>query len=135
MSIRGVRGATVAAEDSPEAILAATRELLKAILAANPSLLPEEVASVFFTMTPDLKSVHPALAARQMGWEAVPLLCAQEIPVPGGVPRCIRVLLHWNTDLSQRAVHHVYLREAVSLRPDLNPGLPVEASSVEEVSL
>jgi len=135
MSIRGVRGATVAAEDSPKAILAATRELLKAILAANPGLSPEDVASVFFTMTPDLSSVHPALAARQMGWGAVPLLCAQEIPVPGGMPRCIRVLLHWNTNLSQREVHHVYLGEAINLRPDLNPGLSVETTLKEEVSL
>jgi len=135
MSIRGVRGATVAAEDNPKTILAATRELLKAILAANPDLSPEDVASVFFTMTPDLNSVHPALAARQMGWGAVPLLCAQEIPVPGGMPRCIRVLLHWNTNLSQREVHHVYLGEAINLRPDLNPGLSVETTQKEEVSI
>jgi len=135
MSIRGVRGATVAAQDNPEVILAATRELLQAILTANPSLHPEDVASVFFTMTPDLTSVHPALAARQMGWGSVPLLCAQEIPVPGGMPRCIRVLLHWNTGLAQREVHHVYLGEAANLRPDLNSGLSVEITPVEEVSI
>ncbi len=135
MSIRGVRGATVAAQDDPEVILSATRELLQAILAANPTLRPEDVASVFFTMTHDLTSVHPALAARQLGWGTVPLLCAQEIPVPGGMPRCIRVLLHWNTRLPQREVHHVYLGEAANLRPDLNSGISVETSPLEEVSL
>jgi chorismate mutase len=111
-------------------ILAATEEMLKAMLTANPGLQPEEVASVFFTMTPDLSAVHPALAARRMGWGQVPLMCAQEIPVPGGMPRCIRVLLLWNTELSQREIHHVYLGEAASLRPDLNPNLSIAMTKV-----
>jgi chorismate mutase len=120
MSVRGVRGAAIAAEDSREAILSSTSELLQAILAANPSLHPEDIASVIFTVTPDLQSVYPAQAARDLGWEDVPLICAQEIPVPGGLARCIRILLHWNTALPQREIQHIYLGEAASLRPDLS---------------
>lgn len=119
MAIRGIRGAITVDMDAPEHILAATRELLDAILNANPTLRCEDIASVLFTVTDDLNSAYPALAARQMGWDLVPMMCAREIPVPGGLPRCIRVLLHWNTDLPQDAVHHVYLREAMVLRPDL----------------
>ena len=119
MPIRGIRGATVAAEDQPEAIYAAVRELLEAMLYANPALLTTDLASAWFTATPDLQSAYPALAARQIGWGQVPLMCAQEIPVPGGLPHCIRVLLHWNTNLPQSAIHHVYLGAAASLRPDL----------------
>jgi chorismate mutase len=119
MSLRGVRGAITVEHDQPEEILAAAGELLAAILQANPALQPEDLASALFTVTNDLCSVYPAKAARQMGWTEVPLMCALEIPVPEGLPRCIRVLLHWNTDLPQQAIHHVYLREASSLRPDL----------------
>ena len=119
MSIRGVRGATVASRDEPEVILSATCKLLEALLKANPLMQIEELASAFFTVTGDLTSVHPAKAARQMGWTQVPLMCALEIPVPGSLPRCIRVLLNWNTDLSQTAIRHVYLEAATSLRPDL----------------
>ncbi len=119
MPIRGVRGATVASRDEPEAILLATRELLEAIQTANPLMQVTELASAFFTVTNDLSAVHPAKAARQLGWEQVPLMCAQEIPVPEGLPRCIRVLLHWNTDLPQASIQHVYLGAAATLRPDL----------------
>lgn len=119
MSIRGIRGAISVLEDQPEAILAATHELLCAISDSNPDLLPEDLASVLFTVTGDLRSAYPAQAARELGWDNVPLMCAQEIPVPGSLPHCIRVLLHWNTDLSQDQVRHIYLGEAVSLRPDL----------------
>lgn len=118
MSGRGVRGATTCAENSAEAILAATRELLEALLAANPGLRPEDLASAIFTVTDDLNAAYPAQAARQLGWGQAPMLCAQEIPVPGGLPRCIRVLLHWNTGLSQAEIRHVYLHEAAELRPD-----------------
>jgi chorismate mutase len=136
MSIRGIRGATAVAVDEAEAILAATRELLTAMLAANPGLEPDDIASIFFTLTHDLRTVHPALAARQLGWGQVPLLCAQEIPVPDGLPRCIRVLIHWNTDLLQREIHHVYLGAAATLRPDLQtPPIPVTIQQSEEVSL
>ena len=119
MTTRGIRGANNVSEDTPNAILAATRELLLAIVDANPSLYPEDIASIFFTTTHDLCSTHPALAARQLGWVDVPLLCAQEIPVPDSLPRIIRVLLHWNTDDPQREVRHVYLHEASQLRPDV----------------
>lgn len=136
MGIRGIRGATVVAADEAEEILAATRELLCAMLAGNPGLEPDDIASIFFTLTHDLNAIHPALAARQLGWGTVPLMCAQEIPVPGGMPRCIRVLIHWNTEISQREIHHVYLREAVNLRPDLQvPDLNVKLEESEEVSL
>ena len=120
--IRGVRGATVATEDQPEAIYAATRALLEAIVAANPGICPEDLASIFFTVTADLRSAYPALAARQLGWVMTPLMCAQEIPVPGSLQRCIRVLVHWNTALAQSEIHHVYLGQAASLRPDLING-------------
>jgi chorismate mutase len=119
MPVRGVRGATVADRDDPEAVLMATREMLQAILAANPEMRTPDLASAFFTVTGDLSSAYPARAARQIGWDQVPLICAQEIPVPGSLPRCIRVLLHWNTDLLQSAIHHIYLKAAASLRPDL----------------
>ena len=119
MSVRGVRGAITVKADEPEEILAATRQLLSAIVQANPSLQPDDLASVFFTVTDDLHSTYPAQAARQLGWVNIPLLCTSEIPVPGGLPRCIRVLLHWNTELPQPVVHHIYLEEAVRLRPDL----------------
>lgn len=117
--LRGIRGATTVGVDSAEEILAGTRELLAALLEANPGLRAEDLASAWFTMTPDLRSVFPAKAARQIGWDRVPMMDAQEIPVPCSLPRCIRVLLHWNTNLSQEEIHHIYLREAVSLRPDL----------------
>jgi len=118
--IQGVRGATVAAENTPEAILSATREMLLAIMAVNPSLQTEDLASAFFTVTVDLNATYPARAARELGWMDVPLLCAREIPVPGELSRCVRVLLHWNTNLPQSDVQHVYLNEAVQLRPDLD---------------
>ncbi len=120
MAVRGIRGATVVEVDQPDVILAATRELLQAILRANPTLNPEDIASAYFTVTDDIHSAYPAQAARQMGWERVPLMCAREIPVPGGLPRCIRVLIHWNTDLSASSIKHVYLGAARQLRPDLN---------------
>ena len=119
MPLRGIRGATVAQENNAETILAATRELLLAIREANPSLLLEDISSIIFTVTDELNAVHPALAARQLGWGNVPLMCAREIPVPNSLPSCIRVLIHWNTDLTQVAVKHVYLHQASALRPDL----------------
>lgn len=124
MSVRGVRGATtiddpITIEDEAKAIAEATRELLLAILEANPTLRPEDIASAFFTATHDISAAYPAATARGLGWEEVPLMCAQEIPVPGSLKRCIRVMILWNTDLTQKEVHHVYLREAVQLRPDL----------------
>jgi len=119
MPIRGIRGATTVAADQPELILEATRELLEEILAENEGMEPEDVASALFTVTGDLTSTFPAEAARRMGWGLVPLICAREIPVPGSLSRVIRVLVHWNTETPQNEITHVYLRDAVRLRPDL----------------
>ena len=119
MSIRGIRGATTVTADEPDLILQATRELLEEILAENEGMQPEDVASAIFTVTDDLASTFPAQGARQMGWGLVPMLCAREIPVPDSLPRVIRVLVQWNTDLPQDRITHVYLRDAVKLRPDL----------------
>jgi chorismate mutase len=119
MAIRGIRGATTVSADEPDLILEATRELLEAILDANASMKPEDVGSALFTVTDDLASTFPAQAARQMGWGLVPMMCAREIPVPGSLRKVIRVLVHWNTDMSQNEITHVYLRDAVKLRPDL----------------
>jgi chorismate mutase len=119
MSMRGIRGATTVEIDMPDLIIKATQEVLYAIVQVNPSLRPEDVASVFFTVTDDLVSIHPAKAARQMGWNSVPMICAREIPVPGSLPKCIRVLVHWNTEIEQAAIKHIYLHDAAVLRPDL----------------
>lgn len=119
MTIRGIRGAITIGIDQPDEVLAATRELLEAILQANSGLVVGDIASVFFTVTDDISSIHPALAARQMGWDLVPMLCAREIPVPGSMHLCIRVLIHWNTENPQTVIKHVYLGEAANLRPDL----------------
>jgi len=119
MACRGIRGATTVEANTAEAILAATGELLARMVEAN-GLAAEELASAVFTVTPDLDAAFPAQAARQLGWSQVPLLDACEIPVPGSLPRCVRVLLHWNTGKSQADVRHVYLRGAAGLRPDLD---------------
>lgn len=114
---RGVRGATTVEIDEREAVLRATRELLALLIHVN-EIHKEDVASAIFTTTPDLNSAFPATAARQLGWLDVPLMCSHEIDVPGSVPLCIRVLLHWNTDKPQGTIQHVYLKEAQRLRPD-----------------
>ena len=119
MTIRGIRGATTVALDDPDLILQATCELLETILYENSDIQLDDIASVLFTVTEDIASAYPALAARQMGWDQVPMMCAREIPVPGSLPMCIRVLIHWNTNKEQRKIQHVYLRDAVKLRPDL----------------
>ncbi len=118
MLCRGVRGATSVESDSAAAIVSATRELLLQVVEAN-NMSVEDIASVLFTATPDLTAAFPARAARELGWQHVPLLDAQEIPVPGSLRRCVRVLIHWNTCKSQADIQHVYLRDARSLRPDL----------------
>ena len=121
MPCRGIRGATTAEDNSAAAILGATHELLAQIVRAN-DLAVEDIASVLFTLTPDLTAAFPAQAARELGWQHTALLDAQEVPVPGSLPRCIRVLVHWNTERPQGEVHHVYLRGAAGLRPDLQQG-------------
>jgi len=119
MYCRGIRGATTVEENTPEAILAATRELLALIVEAN-DLRAEDIASAIFTTTPDLTAAFPAQAAREMGWHDVALLDAQEIPVPDSLERCIRVLIHWNTEKDQSEIKHIYIKGARKLRSDLS---------------
>ncbi len=118
MHVRGIRGATTVEENSEEAILGATRELLEQMAEAN-NVEPDELAAVLFTVTSDLAAAFPAEAARQLNWAAVPLMSATEVNVPGALPRCIRVLMLWNAARSQEQITHVYLRRATALRPDL----------------
>lgn len=121
---RGIRGATTVDRDSATDILAATCELLEQIVTRN-AVNEEDVASAVFTVTADLTAAFPAQAARSLGWQHVALLDAREIPVPGSLPRCVRVLIHWNTRKPQAEIRHVYLRGAASLRPDLQErGVP-----------
>ena len=117
--VRGIRGAITVEEDTPEAIHQATRDLLLKMLEANGIQSYEELAAVIFTVTEDLTSAFPAEAARQIGMHRVPLLSAREVPVPGSLPRVIRVLALWNTDTPQDRVRRVYLRGGVRLRPGL----------------
>ena len=117
--LRGIRGATTVEVDEAGAILAATRELLVAMCERNGIDDFEPIAAIFFTTTHDLTATFPAEAARALGMTLVPLLCNQEIPVPGRLPRVVRVMLQLNTAMRQDEVQHVYLREAVRLRPDL----------------
>ncbi len=121
MVCRGIRGATTVTENTAAAIKAATRELLERIVTANAVDIAD-VASVIFTATSDLDAAYPALAAREMGWCHTPLLCMQEMAVPGSLPRCIRVLVHWNTDRAPTDIQHIYLGEAQTLRPDITNG-------------
>jgi chorismate mutase len=116
MYCRGIRGATTVDHNEQAEILAATGELLL-LMMSNNGLLVEDIASVIFTVTEDLDAVFPAQAARQIGWNEVALMCMREIPVPDSLGKCIRVLLHINTTRSASEIQHVYLREAVSLRP------------------
>ena len=118
MPCRGVRGATTVDANDREEILRETRRLLALLMRTN-GIDPADLASAWFTMTVDLDAEFPALAARQLGWLDVPLICAHEVDVPGSLRRCIRVLLHWNTDKPQAAIEHVYVRQAKALRPDL----------------
>ncbi|MDR5710085.1 MAG: chorismate mutase [Armatimonadota bacterium] len=117
--MRGIRGAIRVEDNTAEAILRASRRLLQEMVRAN-AVEPEEVAAVIFTCTPDLNATFPAEAARDMGWNRVPLLCGQEMDVPGAMTRVLRVLMLVNTSLPQEEIVHVYLGEAEKLRPDLN---------------
>jgi chorismate mutase len=119
MHCRGIRGATTVERNDREEILAATTELLELLISHN-GLRAEDVASAIFTMTSDLDAEFPALAARKLGWSEVALLCTREIPVPGSLPRCIRVLLLVNTGRKAREIYHVYIRGAANLRPEFN---------------
>jgi chorismate mutase len=119
MLVRGIRGAVTVDENTPEAIFRATRQLMETLIMRN-DLDVNHVASVLLTMTPDLNADFPAKAVRSIeGWQWVPLMCATEISVPGAMPLCIRVLVHVNTEKSQQDIQHVYLGDAVRLRPDV----------------
>ncbi|UFJ42776.1 chorismate mutase [Brevibacillus humidisoli] len=119
MMVRGIRGAITVEKNGAEEIISATEELLAEMIRLN-QVSAGDVASVLITTTEDLDAAFPAKAARSFeGWTYVPLMCAREIPVPGSLPRCIRVMMHVNTTRSQREVEHVFLRDAVRLRPDL----------------
>ena len=128
---RGVRGATTSTDNTPDAILEATREMLIQIVEAN-GISQEDVASVFFTTTVDLNAEYPALAARQLGWHDVALMCSHEMAVPESLKQCIRVLVHWNTTRRNDEIQHVYIRGAVNLRPDRNVTLKVAGEAEEE---
>lgn len=117
--VRALRGAITVEENSGEAILEATRELLQAMVEEN-NVEVEDIISIIFTMTKDLNAVFPAFAARQLGWVHVPLLCCTEVDVPESLPRCIRVLMHINSSREQHEVKHLYLNEAAQLRQDLS---------------
>jgi chorismate mutase len=130
MLCRGVRGATTVKSNSRDEILTATRQLLALMIRLN-GIQPEQVASVIFSATRDLNAEFPASAARQLGWLDVPLLCTYELDVPDSLPRCIRTLVHWNTEKAQDEIIHVYIKDAVKLRPDLSDLPPVDLGELE----
>lgn len=130
MPCRGVRGATTADDNSSEAILKATREMLALVIRQN-GIKPEDVASAIFTVTNDLDAEFPALAARQLGWLDVALLCGYEVSVPGSLRRCVRVLIMWNTEKAADEIVHVYIKDAARLRPDRSNLPPVDWEELE----
>jgi chorismate mutase len=130
MACRGVRGAITCESNTREEILAATRQLLALMIRQN-GIRTDEVASAIFTTTADLDAEFPALAARQLGWHNVALMCYHELNVPGSMPRCIRILVLWNTDKPADAIQHVYAKDAERLRPDLSALPPVDWAELE----
>ncbi len=119
MWCRGIRGATTVDTNTKEDILERTKELLQQIVGSN-QIEKENVAYAMFTTTSDLNAEFPALAAREIGWHEVPLLCGQEIDVPNSLGKCIRILILYNTDKSAEEISHIYIRGAVNLRPDIS---------------
>ncbi|MGC5324568.1 chorismate mutase [Brevibacillus sp. SYSU BS000544] len=119
MGVRGIRGAITVENNTVDEIVSATEYVLREMVERN-DVAAEDIASVLITTTEDLDAAFPARAARNLvNWDYVPLMCAREIPVVGSLPRCIRVMMHVNTDKSQKDIQHVFLRDAVKLRPDL----------------
>lgn len=117
--IRGIRGAITIESDKPELVWNETAKLVQQVAMAN-NVLPEDIASVTISTTPDIKSAFPAKAVRSIdGWQFVPIMCMHEMDVPGALPLCIRVLLHVNIETPQHEIRHIYLNDAVKLRPDL----------------
>ena len=121
MPLLALRGATTVSADDPALLAEATQELLRALLERN-TLQPSQVISAFFTSSADLTSAYPAQAARDLGWRHVPMLCAADLPVRSALPRCVRVLLHVDVQGLGHAPRHVYLRDAIALREDLEDG-------------
>ena len=123
----GVRGATTVSANDADEILRATRELLYVMVRVN-GIREGDVASVYFTTTHELDAVFPATAARQLGWLGAALFCGNEMPVQGSLQNCVRIMIHWNTRKRQENIHHVYLHEAKTLRPDRTniPAVPAE---------
>lgn len=130
MPTRGVRGATTVESNTRDEILTATRQLLALMVRQNDIRL-EDVASAIFTTTTDVSAEFPALAARQLGWLNIALMCFHELDVPGSLRKCIRILVHWNTDKSADEIVHVYVKDAVRLRPDLSTLPPVDWDELE----
>jgi chorismate mutase len=130
MPCRGVRGATTAESNRAEDILKATRELLGLMIRRN-GIEAEDVASAIFSTTTDLDAEFPALAARQLGWFDVALMCVHELDVPGSLRHCVRILLHWNTDKPPDEIVHIYIKEAARLRPDRSKLPPVDWEELE----
>ena len=117
MWCRGLRGATTVTDNTREAILAASKELLQKMVEVNDVEI-KDIAGILLTTTPDINAEFPAAAARELGWTQVALLCGHEMDVPGSLPRCLRVLMLFNTEKSNEEIVHVYLREAQSLRTE-----------------
>jgi chorismate mutase len=130
MPCRGVRGATTVENNNSDEILKATRELLALMIRQN-DIQAEDVCSAIFSTTTDLDAEFPALAARQLGWIDVALMCVHELDVPGSLRKCIRVLLHWNTDMPPSDITHVYIKNAAGLRPDRSNLPPVDWEELE----
>ena len=130
MKVRGVRGAITVTENTADEIISATRILLEKIVEVN-GIEEEDVASAIFTSTQELTAAFPAKAARDMGWRQVALIGAQEIAATNGIPMCIRVLIHWNTDKPLNDIKHVYMRGAEVLREDLYPTFRVSITDEE----
>ena len=118
MSVKGIRGATTVDTNNAQEIIEATEKLLTEMIEKN-SLIKANIVSIFFTMTQDLNAVFPAKAARNLGLSDVPLLCATEIEVPEALEKCIRILFHVNVADARAHIGHVYLNDAIKLRPDL----------------
>ena len=121
MPVKGVRGATTVERNERGEILARTEELLRALVERN-GIEVSDIVSALFSVTDDIDAEFPAVAARRLGWMYTPLMCTREIPVPGSLRLCVRVLLHVNSDRPQEDIIHLYLREARKLRPDLDTG-------------
>jgi len=119
MTVRAIRGATTIKTNSEEEIISKTIEVLEIMVKKNEIDL-KDIISVFFTVTDGINAVFPAVAARKLGWELIPLLCTREINVPGSLTNCIRILIHLNTEKKQEELKHIYLHEAKKLRPDLS---------------